>query len=83
MRAQFHYETYMEDDCNVEILNDNGMKNALEERLPLTDGADCLLKDARLLYDQLMAGSITAEEVSKASVLRVIKDSLYKEREVL
>ena len=83
LTAQSHYETYIEDDCDVEILNDNGMEKALEERLPLTDGADCLLKDARLLYEKLMAGSITAEEVSKASVLRIIKDSLYKEREVL
>jgi len=30
-----------------------------------------------------MEGFITAEEVSKACVLRIIKDSLYKEREVL
>ena len=73
----------MEYDCEVEIPNDNEMKDVLEEGLPLSDGAECLLKDARSLYDKLMAGSITAEEVSKCNVLRIIKDSLYKEREVL
>ena len=40
-------------------------------------------QDARSLYDKLMGGSITAEEVSKSNALRLIKDSLYKEREAL
>ena len=41
--AQCHYETYMEYDCEVEIPNDNEMKDVLEEGLPLSDGDECLL----------------------------------------
>ena len=84
-----YHETYMEDDCEVEILNvpnscNKVMEGAMEEGLPLSDGALCShLKDARSLDDKLMAGSITEEEVSKSNILRLIKDSLYKEREAL
>ena len=84
-----HYETYMEDDCEVEILNVPGscnkeMQGAIEEGLPFSDGAECsLLKDARSLYDKLMAGSITAEVITKSNVLRLIKYIFYKEREAL
>ena len=79
----------MDDDCEVEVLNVPGscnkeMEGVMEEGLPLSGGAECcLLKDARSLYDILMAESITAEEVSKSNALRLIKDSLYKEREAL
>ena len=79
----------VDDDCDVELLKVPGscnkeMEGAMEEGLPLSGGAECcLLKDARSLYDKLMAESITAEEVSKSNALRFIKDSLYKEREAL
>ena len=79
----------MDDDCEVEVLNVPGscnkeMEGVMEEGLPLSGGAECcLLKDACSLYDILMAESITAEEVSKSNALRLIKDSLYKEREAL
>ncbi len=29
LHAQFHYETYLEDDCDAEIANDNEMEDTL------------------------------------------------------
>ena len=64
----------MEDDCEVEILSHVTKK----WKVPWKKGYLCLteqsvlLKDVRSIYDKLLAGSITAEEVSKSNVLRLI-----------